>query len=259
MYFLDFQLPGDDFVLAKPDYNFKRRIKRLLKRFGLEPKNYDLYFHAFTHPSAAENISESYELLEFLGDSVILIHVVRKLVRKYPDERVGLLSKAKSQIVSGEALASVAFDLKLDKYVRIDESIIKYGKGISTNVMADIFEAFVGAIFIDLGMLKVKSFLDPTLKESVNTDLNKRREEDFKSILQEEVQRSFKQIPLYEMIKTSGPDHDKIFYIRAKLRGVNMGKGKGRNKKEAEQEAACKTLKRLNYYFNQIKRNSRKK
>lgn len=245
--------------MAKPDYNFKRRIKRLLNRFGLEPKNYDLYFHAFTHPSASEKTCESYEILEFLGDSVILIHVVRKLVNKYPDERVGLLSKAKSQIVSGEALANVAFGLKLDKYVRIDDSIMKYGKGLSSNVMADIFEAFVGAIFTDLGMQKVNIFLEPALKESVNIDLNKRREEDFKSILQEEVQRSFKQIPIYEMIKTSGPDHDKVFYIRTKLRGVNMGKGKGRNKKEAEQEAACQTLKRLNHYFKQIKRNSRKK
>jgi len=227
-------------------------LKRFLAGFGLEPKDYSLYFSAFTHPSASKNPADSYERLEFLGDSVILIHVVHQLVKKHPDGRVGLLSKAKSRIVSGDTLAGVANDLKLDKFIRVDDSIQKFGKGISNGIMSDLFEALVGAIFLDLGYLKARKFMRMTLVDVINVDLNKRRDEDFKSILQEEIQKIYKQIPQYELEKTAGPDHDKKFFMRVKFRGVNLGRGNGRNKKEAEQEAAAKTLKRLKYFLKQI-------
>ena len=236
------------------DYNYKRRIKRLLKRFDMEPKNMEIYLKAFTHTSAVRRTSESYELLEFLGDSIILVHVVSMLVQLYPASRVGLLSKAKSQIVSGETLSNIAFDLKLDKYIRIDPSISKSGKNISPGIMADILEAFVGAIYIDLGFMKVKKFLDKILKDAINLDLQKRTSSDYKSILQEEIQRRYKRIPSYELYKSTGPDHDKTFYVRVSFNNISMGKGKGKSKKEAEQIAASKTLERMSYYFRKIDR-----
>jgi ribonuclease-3 len=234
--------------LLKRDYNYKRKVKRLLDRFGIVPKDYNVYFAAFTHPSAAEYPYQSYETLEFLGDSVILVYVVHSLVLKFPHGRVGLLSKAKSQIVSGDSLAHIALELGLDKYVHADEALVKQGKGISNSVMADIFEAFTGAIFLDQGMGKVRKFLGEILDDMINIDLQQRRSEDFKSILQEEIQRRYKKIPCYLLTMTKGPDHDKIFFVRASFEGVHMGRGKGRSKKEAEQEAAEKSIEKLDKY-----------
>lgn len=238
--------------MLKRDYNYKRKVKRLLDRFGIEPKDYDYYYAAFTHPSAAEYPCQSYEILEFLGDSLILVFVVNELVTKYPRGRVGLLSKAKSQIVSGDSLAHIALDLGLDKYVQADESLVKHGKGISHSVMADVFEALTGAIYLDQGMIKVKKFLSEILDEIISIDLQQRCSEDFKSILQEEIQKRYKKIPCYILTMTKGPDHDKIFYVRASFEGVDMGRGKGRSKKEAEQEAAEKSIGKLDKYFKLI-------
>jgi ribonuclease-3 len=238
--------------LLKRDYNYKRKVKRLLDRFGIEPKDYDFYFAAFTHPSAAQYPCQSYETLEFLGDAIILVYVVHSLVMKFPRGRVGLLSKAKSQIVSGDSLAHIALELGLDKYVQADEALLKHGKGISNSVMADVFEAFIGAIFLDQGMTKAKKLMGEILDDMINIDLHQRKCEDFKSILQEEIQRRYKKIPCYLLTMTKGPDHDKIFYVRASFEGVDMGRGKGRSKKEAEQEAAAKSIDKLDKYFKQI-------
>lgn len=245
--------------MIKADYNYKRRLKRFLKKFDIEPKDIDLYVRAFTHTSASEKPSESYEILEFLGDSIILAHVVDKLVRKYPKHKVGILSKAKSQIVSGETLAAISYNLKLDKYVRMDVSITNTHRKISPGIMADVFEALVGAIFQDQGYKKISRFLVLTLKDTIDIDLSERTASDYKSILQEEIQRRYKQIPHYEMFKSTGPDHDKTFYARVHFNGIYMGKGKGKCKKEAEQEAASNTLERRDHYFAKIDKAFRKK
>jgi ribonuclease III len=234
------------------DQNFKRNVDRLLSQYGIEPKNYQLYYQALSHPSAARNQHESYEILEFLGDSLVLVHVVSNLVHKFPKEHVGNLSKAKSRIVSGEKLSKVGYSLKLDKLVRIDRSAYNQKNRLSPSIMADIFEAFVAAIFLDHGMLKTRRFLKHTLCDLISVDIKERCDEDFKSILQEKIQRRYKQIPIYKLIKTVGPDHDKRFYIQVFFRNTGMGKGDGRNKKEAEQKAADKTLKKIDYFFKKI-------
>ena len=234
------------------DHNFKRNIDRLLARFEITPKKYELYFQALSHPSSTQSQHESYEIMEFLGDSLVLVHVVTHLVRKFPNEHVGNLSKAKSRIVSGEKLSQVAYGLKLDKLVRIDKSAFNKKNKLSPSIMADIFEAFVAAIYLDHGMTRTKKFLKCTLEGLINVDLKERCYEDFKSMLQEKIQRNYKQIPIYKLINTMGPDHDKRFYMQVFFRNIGMGKGDGRNKKEAEQKAAAKTLKKIDYYFKKI-------
>jgi len=234
------------------DAKFQKRVDTLLKKFDLVPENYEYYYQAFTHPSAASHPSKSYEVLEFLGDSIVLIHVILRLWRKHPDTEVGILSRAKSQIVSGGSLAKISYKLKLDKLIRYDDSILNAQKKISNNVMADVFEALVAAIFLDLGIRKVQKFLTKIFNDILSEDLAKTCHEDNKSILQETFQKYYKQIPQYKLIKTSGPDHDKKFYIQAYFRNVPLGNGAGRTKKIAEQEAACKTLKKIDYYRKRI-------
>jgi ribonuclease-3 len=240
--------------LIAADSQYKRKLKKFLTGHGFQPRNLDLYIQAFTHSSAARKPDESYELLEFLGDSAILAYVVRKLVEQYPHCKVGLLSKAKSQIVSGETLSHIAYEVKLDRFILIDESIHKSSGRIPPGIMADTLEALTGAILLDLGIVKVRKFLGNLLTEAINIDLRKQTASDYKSILQEELQRRYKKIPSYELVKTSGPDHDKTFYVGAIFAGIKMGRGKGRCKKDAEQHAACETLNKLDMYVKRINR-----
>ena len=245
-----------EYSLDAIEQNFKRNIDRLLAPFDIKPKDYRLFFQALSHPSTAQSQHESYEVLEFLGDSLVLVHVVAHLVRKFPKEHVGNLSKAKSRIVSGEKLSQVGYGLKLDKLVRIDRSAYNKKNKLSPSIMADIYEAFVAAIYLDLGLMKTKKFLKCTLGDLINVDIKERCDEDFKSMLQEKIQRRYKQIPIYKLVKTSGPDHDKRFFMQVFFRNTGMGKGDGRNKKEAEQKAAAKTLKKLDSYFKKIDKSS---
>jgi len=234
------------------DSKFQKKIDNLLKKFDITPKNYKYYFMAFTHPSAAENTLESYEHLEFFGDAIVLCHVVYELTKTHPESEVGILSRAKSHIVSGDNLAKVAFKLKLDKIVRYDESILNSHGKISNNIMADILEAFCAAVYLDLGAKKVQQFLIKVFDEILKEDLMKGCHGDYKSILQERIQQLYKEIPKYALMKTSGPDHDKTFHIKVCFHGVEMGTGKGRTKKIAEQEAAAKTLKKFEVYKTRI-------
>lgn len=234
------------------DDDFCKKIDNLLKKFGLVPKKYEYYFKAFTHPSAATTPANSYENLELLGDAIVLSYVIRRLYMLHPDAPVGILARAKSQIVSGKTLSKISGDLKLHKLLRYDESILNFDKKISKNVQADILEALVAAVYLDLGVTKTRKFLGKLFTKMLEEDLLKISNDDSKSCLQETLQKKYKQVPQYKIIKTTGPDHNKMFHVQVFFRGIPMEKGVGPTRKLAEQNAAKKTLQKIEQYLKKI-------
>lgn len=227
-----------------------RRLRLLLARWSIEPRNPAHYQRAFTHSSAVEEQARSYELYEFMGDAMVDVVVIEELVRRYPHELVGNLAKAKSQAVSTHELARISEFLELGKLLRYE---VRGGGGkptrLSEGVQADIYEALIGAIYIDRGYAAAKRVLKDTLKDVLLVDLSVREAEDFKSRLQERVQSHFKEVPTYSIVTTTGPEHEKTFRVVATFRGVLLAQGKGRSKKEAEQDSAKKTLAHFKRYF----------
>ncbi|MEO7993113.1 MAG: ribonuclease III [bacterium] len=223
----------------------------LLERWQLEAKDWAHYQRAFTHPSVVPDQAQSYELYEFMGDAIIDVIVIEHLVRSYPSEIVGNLAKAKSRVVSTQELAAVCSSLGLEQLL-LFESISGRVRELSQGVRADLYEAFIGAIFLDRGYLAARKVLKDTLSDVLDVDIESRRAEDFKSLLQEKVQSLFKEVPSYDVVTTTGPEHDKEFRVLASFRGLHLAQGRGRSKKEAEQDSARKTLAAFERYFQPV-------
>ena len=220
-------------------------LTRLLKRLELDPRNITLYMRAFRHVSVLQDQSESYENLEYLGDAVLGIVVANYLVHKFPFETVGFLTRIRAHAVNQESLSRIARSLEFQKYIEIEHSKLRDSTGIEDSVLADCFESIVGAIFLDRGMRAAKKFtlkhLEPLLNESIDlVELV-----DHKSSLQEYLQRRFKQIPHYQKVEATGPDHARVFTVACIFKGKALSKGKGTSLKRAEQEAARKALAKL--------------
>jgi ribonuclease-3 len=208
----------------------------LENRLGYKFKNIKNLQKALIHKSYAIDKGYSYynERLEFLGDSVLGLCVAHYLFEKYPDKDEGQLSKIKSFIVSKDNLYKLAIKLNLNKYIKISTmqgDIEKKG-----NIMADCLEAIIGAIYLDGGIEMAYPFIKKFLTEDEYVD------NDFKSKLQEIAQKEFKTLPVYDIINTRGPEHDKIFTVNVSIKGKVLSTGKGKSKKEAEQDAARKAL-----------------
>lgn len=208
---------------------------KIFNRIDINPTDMNLYYTAFTHSSYSnENPSQpNYERLEFLGDAVLEIIVSDYLYRERHLEE-GVMTRMRASFVCEEACATYAHKLKL-------ESDIKLGGGEEVNqtILADVFEAFVAAIYLDKGFEFVKKFVLDIIVPYVEQDIDFLH--DYKSRLQELVQ-TVKKSTLYEVIEESGPAHNKSFTSIVKVDGIIMGKGTGCSKKASEQEAAKDAL-----------------
>ena len=224
------------------------QVSALLATWGIEPKDWAHYQRAFTHPSVVEDQAQSYELYEFMGDALIDVIVIEDLVRGHPDEIVGNLAKVKSRVVSTHELAAICASLNLSSLLHFDASQSR-NRELSAGVRADLYEALIGAIFLDRGYLAARRVLKETLEDVLQVDIESRKAEDYKSLLQERVQSLFKEVPTYDVVTTTGPEHDKVFRVVATFRGIPLAQGKGRSKKEAEQDSARKTLSQFHRYF----------
>jgi len=220
---------------------------RIFYRFG----DWGLLNQALTHKSydneMQENIGNHYERLEFLGDSVLDMVISHLLMQKYPDSNEGELSKRRSSLVNKKTLAQVARNFKVGKYVQL-------GKGEEQNlgrskhsILACVYEALVGAMYLDGGYRKVSKVLQSHFDPFLSFEQKKPAYRDFKSRLQELVQSTFKTIPEYTLVKESGPPHDRKFEITIQIKGKTYGTGRGKSKKDAQQRAAAATLKQLGY------------
>lgn len=220
--------------MATPD------LDQLEKKIRIRFRNRKLLEEAFTHKSyAIENGGGiCNERLEFLGDSVIAAAVAHFLFDRFPLVDEGRLSKMKSQIVSRNNLSVWAEELKLGDFLFLSQGEEATGGRSRESLLGNVYEALVGAIFLDQGFETAQKFI---LKH-----LSKRKriiETDYKSRLQELVQKKYKITPTYVVINESGPDHAKQFTLEVRLHKKVLGVGEGRSKKEAEQEAAREALK----------------
>ena len=215
-------------------------LRRFLKKLGIEPRDLSVYRRALTHVSTAENHFESYERLEFLGDGISGMVIGDFLFRKFPCKEEGDLSRIRALVVSQESLGSKAVELGLDKHLRADTVRIREGGGAEFSIMADCFEAMVGAVFADRGYRAARDFVLRHLGEQFMDLQEMEGPFDCKSRLQELWQQMYKDTPEYKVVSEKGPDHNKVFTVEVRFGGKILGKGQGSSKKRAEQEAARK-------------------
>ena len=195
------------------------------------------YINEIRDPGLSDN-----ERLEFLGDSVLSLSISELLIHQYHDMNEGELSKMRASVVNEQWLAKVAADMGLGNYLLLGRGEEASGGKVKTSILADTFEAVIGALFLDGGYEKafsiIKKYFEPSLVEGIFESVS----EDYKSRLQEFCQKEFKDVPIYEDIGNHGPDHDKIFEVAVSVCDIIRSRGIGKSKKSAEQDGARKAL-----------------
>ena len=216
--------------------------EKLESRIGYTFKNKDLLKQAFTHVSyAREKGTSHYETLEFLGDALLNFIVVDILVEEFPGKREGTLASLKAYLISEEFFYELAKELELPEYI-----LISRGKK-NVSIVGDVFEALWAAVYVDSGRdcNLVKDLFKRLFKERiVETVKSHKIKKDYKTMLQEITQKRWRERPTYRVISVEGPEHAKIFTVESSIRGLSAV-GRGKSKKEAEQEAAKKLVKKL--------------
>ncbi len=218
-------------------------VEGLLKTLNIKPHDIEVFETAFTHPSYnadANTKHHDYERLEFLGDSYLDTVVAELSYKAHPEMGQGLMTKLRSSLVQTKSLANYARKLHFEKYVRVGNSfsteIIK-----SDSLLEDVFEAFIGAMYLDQGLLSTRKFIISLFYKDIQS-CTVENLTDYKSKLQEAVQAEHRESVVYRTIKEEGPSHDKRFTIQVLFDNIVMGVGVGSTKKEAEQAAARAAL-----------------
>lgn len=217
-------------------------MERLLARFNIEPRNKELYEQAFSHSSYCNehSLNDNYERLEFLGDKVLDLIISEYLYRHmHLDE--GQMTKMRASYVCESALYQFALSLDFNEYVKVGKGEEQSGGKYRKAILADTFEAFIGAVYLDQGLNKVKAFFNKVIVPLLDNDSDNEFFRDYKSLLQELVQTTQKSV-IYEIVDQTGPAHNKTFTVVVKVDGLNYGTGTAKTKKEAEQEAARDAL-----------------
>ncbi len=208
-------------------------------------KNHELLELAFTHSSFAKqhrgNHGKDNERLEFFGDAILKFVVSQYLYDNFKEKNEGELTKVRSQIISDATLYSVAIELNFNDYIHLSYSESKTKGELKPSILSDAVEAFIGALYIDKGLITVTKFIIQHIIEPKLKDLEKNPITDYKSIVQEYLQKTVKQLPSYTIIKETGPEHAKVFTVRITFQFQNETVsclGTGTNKKKAEQSAS---------------------
>ena len=219
-------------------------MKELFDRLNIKPKNLELYTTAFSHSSYVNenHIKSDYERLEFLGDAVLEL-VASDYLYKTKTINEGEMTKLRASYVCENACYEYSKDLNLSKYIKVGHGEEIDGGRYKKVILADIFEALMGEIYLDLGFSTAKRVIDSIVIPYVE-DPNILFFSDYKSALQEYVQTKQKSLE-YEVVLEQGPAHNKLFTTVVKIDGIIYGKGSAGSKKEAEQEAARDALKIL--------------
>ena len=208
---------------------------------------------AITHPSAVEGqpVDASYERLEFLGDSILGSVVALALYRAYPQFDEGKLTRLKVSLVSGMTLSEVGQELGIDECIIFGSSEMGTGARGMHSALENVYEALVGALYLDGGWDAAEAFINRTLKPHLATE-RAEHPTNPKSYLQECVQRDHMEAPAYKLVDSSGPAHEPTFTAVAIVVGVRRGRGSGSSKKEAEAAAALDALERMGYTHNGV-------
>ena len=217
-------------------------MNSLEKRLNYKFKNIDLLKNALVHSSYANEIRgnvHSNERLEFLGDSVLSIIVSEHLYNKFPNMPEGELTRMRASLVCEKSLCEFSRELGIGNYLKLGKGEDKNGGRERDSILADAFEAVLAAVYLDGGMEEAKKFVLRFIKNAIIT---KPKFHDYKTALQEIIQKNHDEHISYVLVGESGPDHDKCFEVEVHLNSNVIGQGKGRSKKIAEQEAAKSAL-----------------
>lgn len=220
-------------------------MHNLEEKLGYKFKNRELLLTALTHSSYAnERRCQSYERLEFMGDSILGYVTAEFLYRHEPMLPEGRMTKLRAELVCEVSLHKVAQELGLGKYLRLGRGEENSGGRERVSILADIIEAIIAAMYIDGGMDEARRFImERVLRDAEISDTH--RNADYKTELQELVQQKADSHISYALVSESGPDHNKSFTFSVTVNGEKIGEGTGRTKKEAEQMAAMEALKEL--------------
>lgn len=216
------------------------------KKTNIIFKNKKLLEQAFIHRSYInENTGSKLchnERLEFLGDAVLELIITDYLYNKYPDKNEGDLTAYRSSLVNAVIIGEVALSLGMNEYLLLSKGEAKDIGKARGYILANTYEAYVGAVYLDRGYDVVKEFIAKTLFSRIDTIIAKKLWKDPKSLIQEKSQEYLNVTPSYKVLHEAGPDHDKYFTIGVFFRDDCIAEGKGNSKQEAEQNAAQKAL-----------------
>jgi ribonuclease III len=218
-------------------------------KLGIRFKEESLLAQAMTHRSYAHEqkmpIENSNERLEFLGDAVLGICIAEMLVRAFPQETEGALSKRRAALVNQKQLATIAETLDLGSALKLGKGEEKTGGRTKKSILCDAFEAVIGAVYLDQGMAAAQQYIEkvfgPLLPESKRVETSR----DYKTRLQEHFQSEHRKSPRYTVVSETGPDHSKTFEVKIEFNGETLATGRGSSKRDAEQDAAAKAFKIL--------------
>ncbi len=223
---------------------------KLEENLGIKFKNRDLLIQAFCHRSYSNENPNFYldnnERLEFLGDAVLELIVTDYLYQNYQDPE-GELTVWRAALVNSQKLADIARSLEFEDYLLLSKGEIKDTGKARNYILANTFEAFLGAFYLDQGYEKTRKFVENKLLSQLPEILKEGIWRDFKSQFQEIAQEKMKITPNYKLLKEKGPDHVKHFTVGAFLNDELVSKGEGSSKQEAEEQAAQKALKTKNW------------
>ena len=234
----------DEIELCQPHMT-RKDVEDIL---GMRPKNLDYYLRALVHKSIQRNVRRSQnkvldyltmsnERLEFLGDSVFGLIVSNYLFDNFPNKDEGFMTRTKTKIVCGRNCAKFAKELNLGKYLLMSRHVMKINGQNNDKLLEDAFEAFIGAVYKDLGFKFAQVFVYRLIDKHL--DFNEILEDNnFKDILLRHSQSESLPLPIYKTIDEEGPPHKRIFTVIVMIGDREMGKGVGKNKKDAEQKAA---------------------
>ncbi|WP_441000188.1 ribonuclease III [Fodinibius sp. SL11] len=224
----------------------EERIRKLEGIIGTSIDNPFIYIRALRHRSTLVDDKfssiDSYERLEFLGDAVLDLIITEIIFDLFPNKNEGFLTKLRAKLVKGDTLAMYAKNLELNDLMLLGERVRGQGIEQSKSVLSDLFEALVGALYLDLGYKPTSQFVRNVIQELVDFDQIINSLDNYKSMLLEFAQAKQMEIPTYAVISEEGPGHDKTFGVEVYVDEKPIAQGKGKSKKEAEQHAARKAL-----------------
>lgn len=221
----------------------ENNLLQAAEAIGYSYKNIGLLSHALTHRSYANehNVKDN-ERLEFLGDSVLSVVVSDHIFKRMENRTEGDLSKFRAAIVCEKSLAEAAEKFNLNSYILLGKGEEMTGGRKRPSIVSDAFEAVIASIYLDGGIEKAREWILDHLMPQIDEVLSGRKYSDYKTMLQEAVQKGHTGHVTYETVGESGQDHNKLFSVVVMIDGVKKAEGTGKSKKEAEQDAAKHAL-----------------
>lgn len=224
------------------------KLASLIKTLKLTINNEHLIKNAFVHRSylnESREFESSNERLEYLGDAVLELATSEYLFKNYPDFQEGMLTNLRAALVRTESLGATALSLGFDQLLLMSKGEEATGGRQNRSILADTFEAFLGALYLDNGYPACVTILEEYLFNKTTAVLADQTYKDNKSLLQEISQARYKTTPQYILISESGPDHDKEFVMQVMIGQESYAQGKGKSKQTAQEDAAKQTLEML--------------